>query len=546
MSDKEWTIMVYMAGDNNLSESMAKAIQEAKKNTLPNDKVSLLVYFDSAVRLFQPKFYDILNNEAIDVRDSSTFRVLQPIAPLEPNMQENSSSKNSIINFVKWCVEEKNHKAKNYALFLSGHSNAFDEVTLLRDNSSKEVLSIPELKDTLVEVNKIINENKEGQRTLDIIGFDSCVMNLIEIAYQFNGLAKYMIASQGETPIAGFDYGQILKKTLLVPNRSRTAESLVGQIVVDFMDQQKDYLEGGRSADLSALKLENTNSVIKSIEELFNLLAKLLTKNIDDYFSPELLAPFSQEQSETIKILIQQQINKSILSAHWNCQTHWFDQAVDISDFCQKLFDDIDFLNFLLSQFDSPHLKVFNVITEDIRKDCQNVIDNVGQYVIASGSCGADFQFARGVSLFFPWSIKAYRELAMPYSKLDFARNAGKSWVTFLENYLFDSLKRVKKINPGKNTPSDTTASPSSEESDTDTRGTKTDKLRGVRTDKPRGADFIEAFRVFKNYDSDYWDYFESLDRNIITRNRKGLQFSTNLKDLNLNMVNSSSGKIIE
>ena len=29
-----------------------------------------------------------------------------------------SSSRDSIVNFVKWCVNERGHKAENYALFI--------------------------------------------------------------------------------------------------------------------------------------------------------------------------------------------------------------------------------------------------------------------------------------------------------------------------------------------------------------------------------------------------------------------------------------------
>ena len=48
-----------------------------------------------------------------------------------------------------------------------------------------------------------------GQK-LDILGFDSCVMGMLEVGYQFYDVAKTMISSEGSVPSAGWTYAKIL------------------------------------------------------------------------------------------------------------------------------------------------------------------------------------------------------------------------------------------------------------------------------------------------------------------------------------------------
>ena len=43
---KDWTFMVYLSGDNNLSVEMGYAIEQMRRVTASNEQINLLVYFD--------------------------------------------------------------------------------------------------------------------------------------------------------------------------------------------------------------------------------------------------------------------------------------------------------------------------------------------------------------------------------------------------------------------------------------------------------------------------------------------------------------------
>jgi cysteine peptidase C11 family protein len=49
--------------------------------------------------------------------------------------------------------------------------------------------------------------------TADLIGFDSCLMGTVEVAYAFRHLAKAFVASENKTPSRGWDYSDIVNAT---------------------------------------------------------------------------------------------------------------------------------------------------------------------------------------------------------------------------------------------------------------------------------------------------------------------------------------------
>ena len=104
---KDWTIMVYMAGDNNLSEDMVTGLAEIKKcvDTIP-DEIAVLAYYDSNVLDFPSIYIDF----------TEKFHI-EPLRDGKGNIvEEGEVSKASLEQFVKWCVQKRERYATNYAL----------------------------------------------------------------------------------------------------------------------------------------------------------------------------------------------------------------------------------------------------------------------------------------------------------------------------------------------------------------------------------------------------------------------------------------------
>ena len=88
-----------------------------------------------------------------------------------------------------------------------------------------------------------------GQR-LSILGFDSCVMGMLEVAYQFSPFTETLIASEGIVPEAGWTYGKILG--YLAKNTALETKKVAERFVVEFIESQDAYKVGGVSVDMSA------------------------------------------------------------------------------------------------------------------------------------------------------------------------------------------------------------------------------------------------------------------------------------------------------
>src|SRR5215213_3590626 len=106
---KEWTIMVYMAGDNNLSIDMVYALEQLKEAADANDRISLYVYFDGLSSDVPTLYCDFPQDcETTDpncqINFYQSYKIRDKLIDVKDEFNENSASVNNIINFVDWCV----------------------------------------------------------------------------------------------------------------------------------------------------------------------------------------------------------------------------------------------------------------------------------------------------------------------------------------------------------------------------------------------------------------------------------------------------------
>jgi hypothetical protein len=438
MDEKEWTIMVYMAADNNLAVDMSYAVEEIKNvagevTECPN----LFVYYDGNSPAIPTLYCDFSDHN--QPKYIPSFTVVDKLFPVPAKLNENAADKRSVINFVDWCVnkvevESENgeisygRRSKRYALIFSGHSLGFQDIGLFRDETSGKSMKMKDLYTLLLRLVSTRNElesdapsfpseaNSEttvllGQK-LDILGFDSCVMGMLEVGYQFAKLAKTMIASEGSMPRAGWPYAKILR-CFDSENSIRSSEQICEHIVTEFIKSQGPYTIGGVSVDLAAWNLSRLGELAEAFDEL----------------SMALLDCFADEHSE-----IYYQMERMILHVHWKCQSYMYDQNVDLGDFCELLERECRMVS------ERPVAGDSNLLLKNVQKNCLRVLDELQNAVILSGFSGGEYQYSNGISVFFPWSRGGYAVSRKNYESLWFAKDAVKgkrlAWTSFLRKYL--------------------------------------------------------------------------------------------------------------
>ncbi|MBS1796420.1 MAG: hypothetical protein JSS81_21400 [Acidobacteria bacterium] len=471
MNEKEWTIMIYMAGDNNLAVDMSYAIEQIKAvaGKAP-ESPNLFVYYDGNSPAIPTLYCDFSNPDAPLYQPS--YRIANKLyPPADSRRNEDAAAYYSLINFVDWCVnkvEVKNgertdygRRANRYALIISGHSAGFLDKGLFKDETAEKSMSMTYLydlfcrltdqKEDLIENADQINaeyrrcdapelspEEYERETTvllgqrLSMLGFDSCVMGMLEVAYQFSPFADALIASEGLVPEAGWTYGNILG--CLAQNTGLETRKVAENFVRRFIESQDAYKVGGVSVDMSAWdftpeKDENGNLWFPGIDNLAESVSGL---------AAVLYECFKK------KDVIYRQMERILLQVHWKCQSYMFDQNIDLGDFCELLIGEIrsllrDFKE-ALPEDDAEFLK--NVVDQ-----CKAVLENLRKFVIISGYSGGKYQYSNGVSLFFPWSYETFETVRHNYEELWFYRNSNpefrdRNWLAFLDLYLGEVSRR--------------------------------------------------------------------------------------------------------
>ncbi len=243
---KKWTIMVYIIGDNNLGDVVNGDIDEME-SAGSDENINILVQIDgnpsytyndlSGARSDANRYYIEKGNSSNDTIDA------YPVVSLG---EINSADTSNIFSFVKWCID--NYPAKYYAFILWNHGSGWQKAAGVKgagwDDTEGDMLGISngELRALLRKIKNYLGRN------IDILGFDECLMCMMEIASEAMGYVNYIVASEPGIPIEGWDYTflQDLKN-----NPNMTPRELVNKIVKKY----GEYYSTSSSVNLNALDI---------------------------------------------------------------------------------------------------------------------------------------------------------------------------------------------------------------------------------------------------------------------------------------------------
>lgn len=209
-----WTVLVYVAADNDLEVFGSIDVNEMESVNLP-DNVNVVVQMDRI-----PGF-DTSNGNWTDTRrgliqhDSNTSLISSNLASIG---EVNMGNPSTLQDFLSWGVQ--NYAAQNYALVIWDHGAGLPGVAW-DTTSSNDRLSMAEITQAIQGANV---------PNLQLVGFDACLMAMVEQGYELSTLTDVMVASQQIEPGDGWDYAGFLQQ--LATNPNSTAEQL-GAAIVD-------------------------------------------------------------------------------------------------------------------------------------------------------------------------------------------------------------------------------------------------------------------------------------------------------------------------
>jgi hypothetical protein len=166
----------------------------------------------------------------------------------------NMADPQTLVDFAVWSME--NYPADHYALILWNHGGGWRAEDDVRTPTMKDIcwddttggddaLMMKEVKDALADITS-------QQTALDLIGFDACLMGMVEVAYEIRNYGRVMVASAETEPGDGWPYNTIL--TDLVANPSMNAEDFGNTIVTRYGESYASWYGTTQSAiDLSQM-----------------------------------------------------------------------------------------------------------------------------------------------------------------------------------------------------------------------------------------------------------------------------------------------------
>ena len=257
-----WTIMYYMDGDIDLEQYMLRDFNNLEKGYGSGENVTIIVLFD---RIEGYSTADgNWNGSRIYKIESDTNIAYMNSTLLEDWGEVNMGDSTTLTNFLDYCFT--NFPADKTMLVLSDHGSGLNG--LCYDYTS------PEINDdydrlTLDEVQGAIStaESTHGIK-LDIIFLFACVMGMIEVAYEFRGLANYLLFSEEIMWSTATYWSYVIEE--LVTNSSLTPLEFL-EIFVS--------LYGSLSAinqTISVIDLNAIESIIPKINSLSSILTTIV------------------------------------------------------------------------------------------------------------------------------------------------------------------------------------------------------------------------------------------------------------------------------
>jgi len=384
---KPYTLLVYIAGDNDLRSFVARNIQQMNA-VASNQNLNILIHLDIKIssnqkvtrRYFIASRDNIINTNLGD----STTQVMD------------SGDPTTLISAIQWAVKE--YPAENYILILWDHGsgildplkrriinpaslfmfnpitqmfdldrsvgfidliegNDYDQLNrgVCWDDTTHNYLNNQKLHDALdYACNNIL------KKKFALIGFDACLMSMVEVAHNIGQYSDLMVASQEVELGAGWNYQATFVPFLHgTPNNKQLARHMVKTYEQTYINITNDYT-------LSAIDL----NFVDTLKQNIDTLALILLNSIEIH----------AKNSTIIKAC-----------AHPNNCTHFEEPSyVDLYDFYSNL---------------ENSLALFVEQKPESIKDIKRILHQgkllIQQMVLAYTS-GKNISRARGISIYFP------------------------------------------------------------------------------------------------------------------------------------------------
>ena len=202
-----WTVMVYMSGDNNLEDYIVKDLELELAALGSNANVQVTALADRGPG------YDKSRGDwqTTKLYHPTQGTIADAAGAVADWGERNMGDPDTLADFVEWS--KATYPADHYALYFWGHGWGWHPGWTMEDATSADGLDPDEVKSVFTRLGYI-----------DVVGYDACNMAQIEIMSLWSGHATALAASQEFVNMDGIEYDQIISK--LRANPTMTADQV--------------------------------------------------------------------------------------------------------------------------------------------------------------------------------------------------------------------------------------------------------------------------------------------------------------------------------
>jgi hypothetical protein len=354
IADADWTVIVYLDGDNNLETSAIQDLVEMEKIG-SKAGVNVVVLMDTLTLTEGTHWYYIgQDTEHVNLTEGTNHCDCETITggacPGELNMADGAT--------LTYCIETAASfaPAENYMLVLWDHGGGWygvcwdDSAAVIENSGKTDRLSVDETGNAIAA----------AEVELDVIAFDACFSGAVEFAYELKDLADYMAASITTVPGAGYAYDNLLAG---MTEDSTMDAYEVSKLVADTYVQwyakcPGSGIGGYPYVEMSVIDLSNVEALVTGDGGIGDLAEALIPLLEDEGYrglieSAESMTPqiqFSGEQFPFIDI--------GLYAAALG------DNIPELSELTEKLLahvqDAVAYLNFVATATDAP-MKTYGI-----------------------------------------------------------------------------------------------------------------------------------------------------------------------------------------
>jgi hypothetical protein len=365
LATKPWAMMAYIGGDNNLSDNGIEDISE-------------MCQTGTDATLYAGVEIDTYGEHTGSVR----YEVSEPDSTgaaykieIERLPERDTGDPRTLTAFLDWGL--RRYQARRRLLVVWNHGSGFraPKRDIAFDDFGSS-LDMPEVELALDRAG--IGTGKLFDR-LGIMGFDACLMSMLEIAHHFKDQAEFVVGSQQTEPGDGWPYDRVMARAKGNPSARALAVAIVDEYIKSYR------ASGDQDVTQSAIETGKTVAAVAALHGLGKALLGVIDKQ-------------------------RSAISRARVQA----------QAFEYADY-------VDLIH--LASLISKHVKDAATKTAANR-----VIATSRAAIVANDRYGPGVQNANGLSVWFPPTRDLFAQNRAKYLKLHCNEGRG-DWVDMLDAY---------------------------------------------------------------------------------------------------------------